>query len=94
VLPDGIELRVKVQPRARRPGLRGPTAEGTALGVAVAEPAEDGRANRAVCAALAEALGRPASAVEVARGASARLKTLRIAGDPGPILAKLEPLLA
>ncbi len=94
MLPDGIELRVKVQPRARRPGLHGLAAGGAALAVAVAEPPEDGRANRAVCAALAEALGRPASAVQVMRGATGRLKTVRIAGDAAALAARLEPLLA
>jgi uncharacterized protein (TIGR00251 family) len=94
VLPDGIELRVKVQPRARRPGVHGLAADGASLAVSVAEPPEDGRANGAVCVAIAEALGRPVSALQVVRGATARRKTIRIAGDPAAILAKLEPLLA
>jgi uncharacterized protein (TIGR00251 family) len=85
---------VKVLPRARRPGLRGLPADRASLAVAVAEPPEDGRANRAVCEALAEALGRPVSAVAVARGATARLKTIRIAGDPAAMAARLEPFLA
>jgi len=85
---------VKVQPRARRPGLQGRAADGAALAVAVSDPPEDGRANRAVCGVVAAALGRPASAVQVARGATARLKTLRIAGDPAAMAARLEQLLA
>jgi uncharacterized protein (TIGR00251 family) len=93
-LPDGIELRVKVQPRSRRPGLGGLSPDGGALRVAVTEVPEDGRANRAVCAAIAKALGVAPSSVELAAGAAARLKTLRIAGDPARLTDHLRKLLA
>jgi len=87
-------VRVKVQPKSRRPGLEGlrPSADGPRLRVAVAEPPEDGRANRAACAALAAALGVPASLIEVAQGATAREKTLRISGDPALLIPKIEAL--
>ncbi|MBX6376273.1 MAG: DUF167 domain-containing protein [Acetobacteraceae bacterium] len=92
--PDGLALRVRVQPRARRAGLRGvqPSADGPRLSLAVVEPPEDGRANRAACAAIAEALGVAPSAVTVVQGASAREKTLRVAGDPTALAARLERL--
>jgi uncharacterized protein (TIGR00251 family) len=92
--PDGVAVAVKVQPRARRPGLHGavPDTEGERLSIAVREPPEDGRANRAVCAALAQALGVPASAVTVAAGAAARRKTLRVTGDPAALIARLAAL--
>ena len=91
---DGLLVRVKVHPKSRRPGLDGlrPSADGPRLKVAVTEAPEDGRANRAVCAALAEALGLPASAVEVAQGSAAREKTLRIAGDPALLAPRIEAL--
>jgi uncharacterized protein YggU (UPF0235/DUF167 family) len=87
-------VRVKVQPKARRPGLEGlrPGADGPRLRVAVAEAPEDGRANRAACAALASALGVPASLIEVAQGATAREKTLRISGDPTLLIPRIEAL--
>lgn len=87
-------VRVKVQPKSRHPGLDGlrPAADGPRLRVSVSEAPEDGRANRAVCAALAAALGLPASAVEVAQGAAARDKTLRISGDPTLLIPKIEAL--
>ena len=90
----GVTLRVKVQPRARRPGLQGlaPGADGPRLRIAVAEAPEDGRANRALCAALAEALGLAPSALRVVQGAAAREKTVSIAGDPEALAAKLEAL--
>ncbi|MBX6747158.1 MAG: DUF167 domain-containing protein, partial [Acetobacteraceae bacterium] len=55
----------------------------------VTEAPEDGRANRAVCATLAKALGIAPSAVQVVLGATAREKTLAIAGDPGDLSARL-----
>lgn len=91
---DAVSVAVKAQPRARRPGLQGtvPDTDGDRLAIAVREPAEDGRANRAVCIALAEALGVPPSRVEVTAGASARRKTLRVLGDPDAIAARLAAL--
>ena len=87
-------LRVKVQPKSRRPGLQGlrPGNDGPRLRVAVTEAPEDGRANRAACAALASALGVPASMIEVAQGAAARAKTLRISGDPAQLIPRIEAL--
>jgi uncharacterized protein len=92
--PVGVNVAVKVHPRARRPGLQGaaPTADGPRLRIAVSEPPEDGRANRAACAALAGALRIAPSAVSVAAGAGAREKLLFVSGDPavlGPRLAAL-----
>jgi uncharacterized protein YggU (UPF0235/DUF167 family) len=85
---------VKVQPRSRRPGLGGLAPGGAALRVAVTEAPEDGRANHAVCLALAKALGVPGSAVAVAHGAASREKTVRIAGDPARLSETLQRLLA
>ena len=92
--PGGVALRVKAQPRARRPGLQGlaPGLDGPLLRVAVTEAAEGGRANRAVCETLARALGIAPSAVAVAQGASARQKTIHITGDPAALGAALEAL--
>jgi len=93
-LADGVAVAVKVTPRARRPGLGGvaPDAGGARLGIGVSEPPEDGRANHAACAALARALDVPPSAVSVTAGASSRRKTLRVAGDPVRLAAKLAAL--
>ena len=88
---DGVSVAVKVHPRARRAGLRGvvPSRDGPRLGIAVTAPPADGAANRAVCAALAAALGVPASAVVVAAGATGREKRLLISGDPIALSARL-----
>ena len=81
---DGVTVSVKVTPRARRPGLAGVAMDqdGLRLLIGVREAPEDGRANRAACAALAEALHVPPSAVSVTVGASNRRKTLHVVGDP------------
>jgi len=94
VVAEGVELRVKAQPRARRPGLQGMMegADGPRLRLAVSEAPEDGRANRAICALLAAALHVPPSRIAVVQGLASREKTCRIAGDPGtlaPLLARL-----
>ena len=97
----GADVAVRVQPKSRRPGLQGvrPGATGAGsqagwlrLAIAVAEPAEDGRANRAACAALARALAVPATAVSVATGAASRDKLLRVAGAPDQLAARLATL--
>ena len=92
--PGGVTVRVKVQPKSRRPGLSGlkPAADGPRLAIAVAEAPEDGRANRAVCAALAGALDVAPSLVEVAQGAASREKLLRVAGDAALLGTRLEAL--
>jgi uncharacterized protein YggU (UPF0235/DUF167 family) len=90
----GVTVAVKVHPGARRPGVLGrvPDVEGTRLKIAVAEPPEDGRANRAVCLAMAQALNVPTSMVCVLHGAGSRQKTLLVAGDPADLAARLAAL--
>ena len=98
----GVRVAVKVQPKSRRPGLHGtapiadssPGDHGIAsrLCIAVAEPAADGRANRATCAALARALDVAAGAVSVVAGAASREKTLHVTGDPETLAARLAGL--
>jgi uncharacterized protein len=92
--PSGVNVAVKVQPKARHPGLQGavPTADGPRLRIAVSEPPEDGRANRAACAALAGALRVAPSTVSVTAGASAREKLLFVSGDPAMLQSRLAAL--
>jgi uncharacterized protein YggU (UPF0235/DUF167 family) len=93
-LANGISVAVKVQPKSRHPGLRGtgPSADGERLRIGVTEAAEGGRANRAACAALADALGLSRSAVHVAAGATSREKTLHITGSAAELGARLAAL--
>jgi uncharacterized protein YggU (UPF0235/DUF167 family) len=94
--PEGLEVRVRVTPRGGRDALDGleTLADGRrVLKVRVRAAPEDGAANEAVRRLLADILGRPASAVALAAGATARLKTFRVAGD-GEALASILAALA
>ena len=72
-------LSVRVRPGAARSALTGWMADGS-LKVAVNEPPEDGRANRAVERLLAKAAGVAAGAVRVVRGMAARAKVVEVDG--------------
>jgi len=91
---DGVTVMVKVRPQAKRPGLFGvrESVSGLRLTVAVTEPAEDGKANRAVCACLAKALRQPQSSVQVVAGATSREKLLSVTGDPAALVERLRLL--
>ena len=69
-------LHVRVHPRARANAIG--AWRGTVLAVSVTAAPTDGRANRAVAALLAKALGVPPSAVELVQGATARDKHFRV----------------
>ena len=71
-VPGGAMIAVKVVPGASRDRVVG--ALGDALKVATSAPPERGKANAAVAAILAEALGLPRRAVELAAGASSPRK--------------------
>ena len=86
-------LRVHAQPGASRPGVAG--VHGDALKVRVREPAERGRANRAIEALVAELFGVPPSAVSVRSGATGRAKRVRIEGvDTETAAARLRQALS
>jgi uncharacterized protein (TIGR00251 family) len=90
----GARLHVRVQPGAARDAIEALSedADGQrALRVRVRAAPEKGRANAAVEALLAKALGLPKSAVSVEKGETSRIKTVRILAD-GSIAAKLEAL--
>jgi uncharacterized protein len=71
-------IAVKVVPGAARDQIVGP--HGDRLKVRVAAPPEDGKANKAVCSLLADALGLKRAAVTVIAGPSSSEKTIRIDG--------------
>lgn len=80
----GWLLDLHVQPGAKTSGVAG--LHGGALKVRIASPPLDGRANAALIAFLAGALGVPRQSLTVVRGESARRKTVRVADagcDPG-----------
>ena len=82
-------LRVRVTPRAARDEIAGVRDDGV-LAVRLTAPPVDGKANAALCAFLAGRLGVPKSRVRVARGASARVKTVEVDGlDDAAVRATL-----
>jgi uncharacterized protein (TIGR00251 family) len=93
---DGVSLTLRVTPKARRAAIDGlrDTADGAALAVAVNAPPEDGKANAAVIALIAEALDLPKSAVSLAQGGKSRHKTLHISGSADDLAAKLDALIS
>ena len=85
--PQGVTIQLRVQPRARRTELER-TAEG-ALKAAVTAAPEDGKANDAVVALLAQAWRLPKSTIEIVRGGTAREKTLMVAGEPAALADRI-----
>jgi uncharacterized protein (TIGR00251 family) len=83
----GATLKVRVAPGAKKERIVG--SHGDALKVAVRQPPEGGRANRAVCKLVAEALAVPAREVTVLRGATSRDKVLLFAGRERDDLARM-----
>jgi len=75
------KLAIKAIPNAGRDEIVGWLGE--ALKVKIRAPALDGRANDALCAFLADALGLPKRAVEVALGEKSRQKCVLITGLSG-----------
>ena len=84
--PSGVTVDLRVQPRARRAALE--PADG-ALKAQVTAPPEDGKANQAVIALLAEAWRLPRSSFDVIKGQTARAKTVRITGAPEAIAERV-----
>jgi len=96
MLPHGLRLELRVTPNAgidRIEGLERRDDGSAVLRLRVKAVPDRGKANAAVMALLADALGVPKSAVTLVAGETARLKALEIAGDPEALLRRLEGLL-
>jgi uncharacterized protein YggU (UPF0235/DUF167 family) len=94
--PDGIRLMIRLTPAGGADALdgEGEDSNGQAfLKARVRAAPEDGKANAALEALIAKALGAPKSAVRVARGAKSRLKTIDVSGDPQDLLSRAQALL-
>lgn len=93
---DGIELRVRLTPKSARDGVEGveTAADGRShLKARVRAVPEDGKANKALVRLLSKELGVPAGAIALVSGETARLKTLRLDGDPAALEARLMALI-
>jgi hypothetical protein len=86
----GIALHIRLTPKGGRDALEGPLtgADGkVSLAARVRAVPENGAANAALIALLAKEFGVNKSAVTIVAGHAARLKTVRIAGDPALLMA-------
>ncbi|TFU03289.1 DUF167 domain-containing protein [Polymorphobacter arshaanensis] len=92
-----IRLAVRVSPRGGRnavEGLREDAAGTQHLVVRVSAAPVDGEANEAVESTVAKWLGIKPRMVEIISGETARVKLLRIDGDPVALSRKLQSLTA
>ncbi|MCW5725492.1 MAG: DUF167 domain-containing protein [Maricaulaceae bacterium] len=90
---DGFDIRVRLTPGAAADRIDGAEAAAdgrTHLKARVRAVPEKGAANKALEALLAKALGAPRSAVAVARGATARIKTVRVTADGAALARSLD----
>jgi len=76
--PSASTLRVRVQPKAKRPASQ-LLPNGTVL-LRVTAPPEKGKANRACIDLLARLLGVPRAALNLVRGEHSRDKTFAVEG--------------
>lgn len=91
----GLFLPVRLTPGASKDAVEGwrQSADGTwHLAVRVRAVPEKGKANTALIALVAKHLGLPKRDVDVIRGATSRLKTVRIEAE-GPTLTHIRTLL-
>jgi len=94
---EGVVVACRLTPRGGRDSIDGlvELADGTlVLAARVRSAPEGGKANKALCALLADRLGAPASQARVAASSKSRVKQIAVSGDPAALLAKLESLPA
>ena len=72
-----VTLAIRVRPNAPRTAWKATLADGS-LKVDVAAPPEEGRANAALAAWIADAVGVPHANVRIVAGAGARRKLVRV----------------
>jgi len=92
VAQGGVEVAVRLTPRARRNRVEAVAADpaGEAVfKVSVTAPPEGGKANAALIALLAKAWRVPKSTITVVAGATARNKRLALAGDGLELAARI-----
>lgn len=85
LVAGGAELRVRASPGASKDAVEGLGEDAAGqrfLKVRVRAVPEKGKANAAIEALIAKALGLPKSAVAIEKGETQRIKTVRISADP------------
>jgi hypothetical protein len=92
---DGVDVRVRVTPGAATDEVEGTVdrPDGVSLAVRVRAAPHEGAANAAAIRLLARWFDVRPSRIRLVTGDSARLKTVRIVGDPTTLLATAEDRL-
>ena len=91
----GVRFAVRLTPKGGRDRIEGwvAAADGRLhLKARVAAPPEAGKANAALIALLAKALGVAKSSVTIVGGETARLKQVEVSGDAACLRSRLEAL--
>ncbi|MFU0507195.1 DUF167 family protein [Pseudaminobacter sp. NGMCC 1.201702] len=94
---NGVDLFVRLTPRAAKDAIGAVSAGADGrnhLGAHVRAVPEKGAANAALERLVAACLDVPRSMVAVVAGGTARLKTVRVTGDPKSLAKRLEKLTA
>jgi uncharacterized protein len=89
---DSVVVDVRLTPRAGRDAIEGieRRADGRAvLKARVRAAPSEGEANTALCRLVARTLGIAPGRVTLVAGATARVKRLRLAGEPASLVAAL-----
>ena len=97
VMADDLMVTVRLTPKGGRDAIDGveTLADGRAvLKVRVRAAPMDGEANAALGRVLAKALGVPPSDVEIASGATSRVKRVKIVGDATALGTALEKIVS
>ena len=87
----GIELRIRLTPRGGQDNAvnRVAAADGAShVAARVRAVPEDGKANASLQKLVAEMLGIPGRDVSIVAGATSRIKTVAVAGDPDLLAAR------
>jgi uncharacterized protein len=95
--PDGLMVVVRLTPKGGRDSIDGleTLADGsTVLKARVRAAPHEGAANDALCRLLAKTVGVPPRAVEIAGGATSRIKRVKIVGETRALTAALEKIAA
>lgn len=91
----GLVLRVRLTPKGGRDLIEGltQTADGPAIKARVRAIPEDGAANAAIAALVANWLGVRKTDAEVTAGHKSRVKSVTVTGSPDALVARLEVLM-
>jgi uncharacterized protein len=93
VVPGGVLVAVRITPKGGRDAIDGIEllADGRAvLKTRVRAAPSEGEANRALVRLLADVLAMAPRQVSIAAGAGARIKRIKLNGDPAALIPALE----